>query len=334
MNKIYKVIYSKVRQCYVVVSEIARSHTKGPQRASVCGRKLASLAVAIATGFVFLSGYTGTASAADSILGGSYGGSENKTPGSRSAVISGTGNTTRGENSAIVGGSYNHTGTFAGVVIGGLRNVASAYVSSDTTIEGGYISNSVAVGGEGNTSLGGYSTSVGGEGGVVLGLHSTGIAGGSTDKLANYALAAGYGAVVTNNGVRRTANTVTTPSGPRTDYTYDQASTALGYQATANQPGTISFGHDAGDVSGYTVKWVEGATSGLHAVDNGDGSHTDYTVPPIITENHYDTAYYNRLVKIANGINSHDAVTMGQMATADNTKANVAATILAASCRS
>ena len=325
MNKIYKVIYSKVRQCYVVVSEIARSHTKGPQRASVCGRKLASLAVAIATGFVFLSGYTGTASAADSILGGSYGGSENKTPGSRSAVISGTGNTTRGENSAIVGGSYNHTGTFAGVVIGGLRNVASAYVSSDTTIEGGYISNSVAVGGEGNTSLGGYSTSVGGEGGVVLGLHSTGIAGGSTDKLANYALAAGYGAVVTNNGVRRTANTVTTPSGPRTDYTYDQASTALGYQATANQPGTISFGHDAGDVSGYTVKWVEGATSGLHAVDNGDGSHTDYTVPPIITENHYDTAYYNRLVKIANGINSHDAVTMGQMATADNTKANVAA---------
>lgn len=29
MNKIYKVIYSKVRQCYVVVSEIARSHGKG-----------------------------------------------------------------------------------------------------------------------------------------------------------------------------------------------------------------------------------------------------------------------------------------------------------------
>ena len=26
MNKIYKVIYSKVRQCYVVVSEIAKSH--------------------------------------------------------------------------------------------------------------------------------------------------------------------------------------------------------------------------------------------------------------------------------------------------------------------
>ena len=29
MNKIYKVIYSKVRQCYVVVSEIAKSHGKG-----------------------------------------------------------------------------------------------------------------------------------------------------------------------------------------------------------------------------------------------------------------------------------------------------------------
>lgn len=29
MNKIYKVIYSKVKQCYIVVSEIAKSHGKG-----------------------------------------------------------------------------------------------------------------------------------------------------------------------------------------------------------------------------------------------------------------------------------------------------------------
>ena len=29
MNKIYRVIWSKVRNCYVVVSEIAKAHSKG-----------------------------------------------------------------------------------------------------------------------------------------------------------------------------------------------------------------------------------------------------------------------------------------------------------------
>lgn len=28
MNKVYKLVWSKVQNCYVVVSEIARSHTK------------------------------------------------------------------------------------------------------------------------------------------------------------------------------------------------------------------------------------------------------------------------------------------------------------------
>ena len=29
MNRVYKVIWSKVKNCYVAVSEIAKSHTKG-----------------------------------------------------------------------------------------------------------------------------------------------------------------------------------------------------------------------------------------------------------------------------------------------------------------
>lgn len=32
MNKIYKVMYSKVKQCAVVVSEIAKSHSKTSQK--------------------------------------------------------------------------------------------------------------------------------------------------------------------------------------------------------------------------------------------------------------------------------------------------------------
>ena len=101
MNKIYKVIYSKVKQCYVVVSEIARSHTKGPQRASVCGRKLASLAVAVATGFVFWSGYTGTALALD--------GEDNQEPGKHATVVGGKGNSAWGTDATIAGGSDNNS---------------------------------------------------------------------------------------------------------------------------------------------------------------------------------------------------------------------------------
>ena len=31
MNKVYKLVWSKVKNCYVAVSEIAKSHTKSPQ---------------------------------------------------------------------------------------------------------------------------------------------------------------------------------------------------------------------------------------------------------------------------------------------------------------
>ena len=29
MNKIYKIVWSKAKNCYVVVSELAKNHTKG-----------------------------------------------------------------------------------------------------------------------------------------------------------------------------------------------------------------------------------------------------------------------------------------------------------------
>nr|WP_302707313.1 YadA-like family protein [uncultured Dialister sp.] len=321
MNKIYKVMYSKVKQCAVVVSEIAKSHGKSSTRNNsiehCTGRKLTAMVLAALIGVTLGIATPGTSFAWD--------GEENQEPGTHATVVGGKGNSAWGTDATIAGGSDNNTGAFGAVVVGGHKNVASTY-NANTTDENFYIENSTVVGGESNISLGGYSTLVGGTSGVVRGLYSTGIAGGSTDRYARYALAAGYGAVVTNDGVRRIETPVETPSGTRMDITYDQVSTALGYQATANQAGTISFGHDAGDVSGYTVEWVQDKPDalGVYHHSNGD-DHNLYDEPPLIKETKYDTAYYNRLVKIANGINSHDAVTMGQMATADNTKANVAA---------
>lgn len=50
MNKIYKVIYSKVRQCYVVVSEIAKSHGRNTKSSVAKSNSALTAAVLIALG--------------------------------------------------------------------------------------------------------------------------------------------------------------------------------------------------------------------------------------------------------------------------------------------
>lgn len=65
MNKIYKVIYSKVRNCYVVVSELAKNNSKGTSRGTVVdSRKGTSLLAAMLAAGVMSFGVYGTALAA------------------------------------------------------------------------------------------------------------------------------------------------------------------------------------------------------------------------------------------------------------------------------
>lgn len=52
MNKIFKVIYSKTRHCYVVVSELAKSHCKTTQSHTVRSKTALTAAVLIALGGV------------------------------------------------------------------------------------------------------------------------------------------------------------------------------------------------------------------------------------------------------------------------------------------
>ena len=135
-----------------------------------------------------------------------------------------------------------------------------------------------------------YATSLGGEKGVAQGYGSV-IIGGSTGKDAIDAVAIGPSSVVTAiHG------------------------TAVGYQSTTNQSDTIAFGHDADDVSGYTVTWQQrtDTDSEGHIVKNADGTTNDYTKAPTVTENKYTSSYYNRLVKVADGQSAHDVATVGQ----------------------
>ena len=136
---------------------------------------------------------------------------------------------------------------------------------------------------------------IGGQYERVIGEYSIGIGGGSTGREAENATAIGnHSVVTTKNGL------------------------ALGYQATTNAEGTISFGHEKGDVSGYDSKLkpdVDGYSPNdfeEYAVDLDSGDdHTGRVYTPTT----YNKAYYNRLVKIADGQDDHDAVAIEQLKT-------------------
>ena len=214
-----------------------------------------------------------TASGESSSVSGGY---QNTASGRGSSVSGGENNTASGMQSSVSGGTANVASSYESSVSGGRYNTASGYISS---VSGGY----------GNTASGQYSSAFGGKDSVVQGQYSTGLAGGSTGSSAENSIAAGYRSVVTV-----------------------AFGTAVGYQATTNQTGTIAFGHDSGDVSGYTVTWQKDS--------NGN---TDYTKYPTITENKYTSAYYNRLVKVADGQSAHDVATVGQTATLGSTNGSV-----------
>ena len=251
-------------------------------------------------------GIWNTASGQGSSVSGGY---TNGASGERSSVSGGEYNAASGEGSSVSGGDNNTASGYHSSVSGGWKNTASGYGSSISGGEGNTASGdysfvsggdnntangewSSVSGGFENTASGYHSSAFGGRDSVVQGQYSVGVAGGSTGANARSGLAAGKQSVVTvANG------------------------TAIGYQATTNKDGTIAFGHDNGDVSGYTVTWQQrtDTDSSGNIVKNPDGTTNDYTQNPTITENTYTSAYYNRLVKIADGIDAHDAVTVEQL---------------------
>ena len=279
-----------------------------------------------------VGGQANTASGNQSTI---VGGDSNRAIGDESSILGGNGHTAVGESSTISGGVGAYTLGSYSSVSGGQGNVAIGMTSS---ADGGWLNfaygdTSQVSGGYSNYALGNYSNSLGGRNGVVQGNVSVGIAGGSTGAGAGYALAAGYQSVVTGDGVRREKSDdvddaiMEAGKGAQGNegYKYTDVATALGYQATANETNTVSFGHDKGDVSGYTVNWdIKYDTD-----DQGNIKFNEDGMPLVesikangITTNHYDSAKYNRLVKVADGINNHDVVVMEQLRNADNVGKN------------
>lgn len=265
-----------------------------------------------------------------------FGGFRNTASGYQATAVGGQDNTASGtENAAVFGGKDNTAAASFSVAMAGAGNTASGAGSAaiggyNNVASGGYSTNS---GGSNNVASGIYASSFGGIFSAVNGLYSTGVAGGSTAENARLSFAAGYQSLVTDSGVKKTVvspdeydSQLKQGTANSQEYKYDidtgayvhydKISTALGYQATADEAGTIAFGHDAGDESGYTYEWEQ-----LPKDKNGnqtyanDGTTNDYTKPPksVVKKAPYTSAYYNRLVKVADGVEDHDVVVMKQL---------------------
>lgn len=279
---------------------------------------------------VVVGGFDNLSSGRDSV---ELGGFLNEANGTYSSVLGGEENITKGSYSTVIGGWDNYAYGTHSTVVGGYGNVAydnSAVIGgggnrAGSCFDGTSISDAIAIGGGGNQAAGSSSVALGGYGANVFASGSTGIAGGSTGFEAYEALAAGYN------------STVTVAKG-----------TAIGYTATTNEKGTIAFGHDKGDTyydgdaryfvgSGTFSRWPQKAyrvsqnfydANGKQitekeymALMNPDYTWNDYNERPYFVE-HYTSAYYNRLVKVADGINNHDVVVMEQLRNADNVGKN------------
>lgn len=358
MNKVYKVVWNRTKHCYVVVSELAKRAGKNK---STCLTAAVKAAAALGLGAVLLMGSAGSevyAATGNKVIGGSQtavtdakgktdqaaatgdystvsGGYLNHADGKYSSVSGGSKNHAKGENASISGGEDNEAWGDASSVSGGGQNKATGKGASVAggaqnqaggdfaTVSGGtgnkaFGYGSIVIGGTGNVTgkvavddkgnyltdangnqypadqgkdpffrIGQDSVAIGGVSSSVQGNYSVGIAGGSTSAKAASGLAAGKQATVTMaNGVA---------------IGYESTASVINSSRTADKEGRIvSFGHQAGDVY-YTVDYQ---------------NHT-------VTENKYDSAAYNRLVNVADGIDDHDVVVMEQL---KNAKAEAVAT--------
>ena len=144
MNKIFKVIWSKARNCYVVVSELAKSHDDGHVRRSRsgCCRKAAVLAAfALTTSLAAVPVWAAdgngniTNNEASTMTG------SNTINQSKSSVIYGSGNTVENSENAVVVGKGNKGNTNSVVIGNGAQSNAK-----DQIVIGGGKANGDAVG--------------------------------------------------------------------------------------------------------------------------------------------------------------------------------------------
>ena len=252
MNKIFKVVWSKTKECYVVVSEVAKNN----------GGKKKALASVLA-GLAMVAATAGTPVQA----GGNYGGSSiNITP---DGTLNGS--NTVSKNSVVVGWQNNTTGGSGnGHIIYGANNVAnqdsSMALGNQNTATGPAATaigvgsqatgrNTIAVGNVAkasntdNIAIGTYSEA------LTSGQDSYALAMGSYSK-ANAHMAVGIGAIAKATGTESTAvGAGSTASGTN--------STAVGARNTASGLRSVAIGKDNNATAEDTIAMGKANTAAV-----------------------------------------------------------------------
>ena len=230
MNKIFKVVWSKTKECYVVVSEVAKNN----------GGKKKALASVLA-GLAMVAATAGTPVQA----GGNYGGSAvNISPDAYN------GTNTTGRNSIVVG-YQNTTNSQDGTIAIGASNTATE--------------NSAMALGNGNTASGGAAVAMGaynqakGRASVAIGNvsmasaeDSIAIGNRANSNAANQDLGSGqFSIAMGRESWARGTDNISIGHNAKTDSSGD--SIAIGRDSTSNSVNTVTIGAQTKATGGYAV---------------------------------------------------------------------------------
>ena len=279
MNKIFKVVWSKTKECYVVVSEVAKNN----------GGKKKALASVLA-GLAMVAAAAGTPVQASVGLGGS---AVNITP---DGTYNGSNQTSK--NSVVVGYQNNAAGGPAdesGKIIYGAANTANRESSLALGNQNKAINKSASAIGVGNTASGEASVAMGnvstasGDRSVAIGSGANATQGAAiaigrqAEATGSSAVALGYLNKATNNvavgvGVNnKVSGQGATSIGSSNTVTGDNSS-VLGRQNTV----------DGASVAGAVAVGYQNKASGDRAIAIGEGN--DSKVEDTITMGHSNTA--------------------------------------------
>ena len=357
MNRIYQVIWSSVKNCYVVVSENASRHGK-KKAAHLAPSTTKRTMLAMSLGVAVLMGSGAAAeAAAGKIIGGSEASVTEKNDtdtaraqGEDSTISGGILNHADGQYSSVSGGSKNHAMGKSASISGGVDNEAWG---EDSSISGGGQNKatgkgSSVAGGAQNQAGGDFATVSGGTGNKAFGYGSI-VIGGSGNVTGKVAVDAKGDPLKDANNNQYPADKGSNPFsriGQDSVAIGGVSSTVQGNYSVGIAGGSTSATAASGLAAGHqaTVTMANGVAIGYEAtasvIDPSRAADTEgrivsfghkkgdtyYTVQyqnHTVTENKYDSDAYNRLVNVADGIDDHDVVVMEQL---KNAKAEAVAT--------
>ncbi|MGX9481751.1 ESPR-type extended signal peptide-containing protein [Veillonella sp. Ser01] len=236
MNKIFKVVWSKTKECYVVVSEVAKNN----------GGKKKALASVLA-GLAMVAATAGTPVHADVALGGS---SVNITP---NGTLNGS--NTVSQNSVVVGYQNRTTGGSGnGHIVYGANNVAnqdSSMALGNQNVATGPAASAIGVGSQAtgrNTIAVGNVAKASNTDNIAIGTYSEALTSGQdayalavgSYSKANAHMAVGIGALANATGTESTAVGAGSKATAKNSQAFGARNTASGQNATAIGYGNTS----------------------------------------------------------------------------------------------